>query len=284
MGNTLFYRSIPVTELSPRKTGFADLDEAEIYYEIAGAGHPLLLLHAGVTDSRMWDEQFDVFARHYQAIRYDLPGFGKSRLLRGPFSIHEQAASLLRFLGLERAHVVGISFGGRIALDLALARPEMVSALILVCPSVSGEKPSDAVRQFGAEEEALLERGDLTAATELNLRMWVDGPRRNSDQVNPAVRERVREMQYHAFTIPMPEDIEERPLIPPAIGRLAEVRAPTLIVVGDYDIEEKLTLADRLASEISGARKVVVPGAAHMVTMEQPDIFNRIALDFLSEQ
>jgi 3-oxoadipate enol-lactonase len=140
------------------------------------------------------------------------------------------------------------------------------------------------VRQFGAEEEALLERGDLTAATELNLRMWVDGPRRISDQVNPAVRERVREMQYHAFTIPEPEGIEERPLIPPAIGRLAEVRARTLIVVGDYDVEEKLTVADRLAAEISGARKVIVPGAAHMVTMEQPEVFNRIALDFLSEQ
>ncbi|HEX9439870.1 MAG TPA: alpha/beta fold hydrolase [Roseiflexaceae bacterium] len=273
-----------MTELSPKKTGFADLDEAEIYYEIAGAGHPLLLLHAGVADSRMWDEQFGTFARHYQAIRYDLPGFGKSRLLRGPFSLHEQAASLLRFLGAERAHVAGTSFGGLIALDLALARPEMVSALILVCPSVSGENPSDAVRQFGAEEEALLERGDLTAATELNLRMWVDGPRRMPDQVNPAVRERVREMQYHAFTIPEPEGIEERPLIPPAIGRLAEVRAPTLIVVGDYDIEEKLKLADRLAAEISGARKVIVPGAAHMVTMEQPEVFNRIALDFLSQQ
>ena len=261
--------------------GFADIDGARIYYEVAGAGHPLLLIHAGVADSRMWDEQWQPFAQHYRAIRYDLPGFGQSRLPDGPYAAHAEVAGLLRRLGAERAHVVGVSWGGRIALDFALAYPAMVSALVLVCPSVSGAQPSEEVRRFGAEEDALLERGDLAAAAELNVRMWVDGPRRAPEQVDRSVRDRVREMQHLAFTIPMPEALEPVDLEPPAIERLAEVGAPTLLLVGDHDIDEKLALVDRLAAEIPGARKVVFPGAAHVLTMEQPAEFNRVVLDFL---
>jgi pimeloyl-ACP methyl ester carboxylesterase len=160
----------------------------------------------------------------------------------------------------------------------------MVSALVLVCPSVSGEGPSEAVRRFGAEEEALLERGDLAAAAELNVRMWVDGPHRTPDQVATSVRERVREIQHHAFTVPMPEGVEEIELEPPAIEQLGQVRVPTLVVVGDLDIEQKLAIVDRLAAEIPGARKAVFPGAAHMVMMEQPAEFNRIVLNFLAER
>jgi pimeloyl-ACP methyl ester carboxylesterase len=265
-------------------TGFADINGARIYYEVAGDGRPLLLLHAGVADSRMWDDQWQPFTRRYRAIRYDIPGFGRSRYPDGPYAAHEDPAGLLRSLGVERAHVVGVSWGGRIALDFTLAHPEMVTALVLVCPSVSGEDPSEAVRLFGTEEEALLERGDLAAAAELNVRMWVDGPRRTPEQVEHSVRERVREMQHHAFTVPVPEGVEGIELEPPAIERLGEVRVPTLVAVGDHDIEEKLAIADRLAAEISGARKVVFPGAAHMVTMEQPADFNRIVLDFLAQR
>ena len=270
-----------MTEQTPT-AGFADIGGARIYYEVAGDGHPLLLLHAGVADSRMWDDQWQPFARRYRVIRYDLPGFGQSRLPDGPYAAHEEPAGLLRSLGVGRAHVVGVSWGGRIALDFTLAHPEMVSALVLVCPSVSGQDPSEAVRRFGAEEEQLLERGDLAGATELNVRMWVDGPRRTPDQVAHSVRERVREMQYHAFSVPMPEHVEAVELEPPAIERLGEVRAPTLLAVGDHDIEEKLAIVDRLAAEIPGARKVVFPGAAHMITMEQPTDFNRVVLDFLA--
>ena len=263
--------------------GFADNDGARIYYEVAGAGHPLLLLHAGVADSRMWDDQWQPFARRYRTIRYDMPGFGQSRLPDGPYAAHAEVAGLLRSLAIERAHVIGVSWGGRVALDFTLGHPEMVSALVLVCPSVSGAEPSEEVRRFGAEEEALLEHGDLEAAAELNVRMWVDGPRRAPEQVDASVRDRVREMQRHAFTIPMPEGLEAIDLEPPAIERLAEVRAPTLLVVGDHDIVEKLAVVDRLAAGIPRARKVVFPGAAHMLTMEQPTQFNQVVLDFLGQ-
>jgi pimeloyl-ACP methyl ester carboxylesterase len=264
-------------------SGFADIDGARIYYEVAGEGHPLLLLHAGVADSRMWDDQWQTFAQRYRTIRYDMPGFGQSRFPDGPYTAHNDPAGLLRRLGITQAHIVGVSWGGRTALDFTLAYPEMVSALVLVCPSVSGEEPSDEVRRFGAEEDALVERGDLAAADELNVRMWVDGPRRAPQQVDRSVRDRVREMQHLAFTIPTPEGLAPIDLEPPAMARLAEVRAPTLIAVGDLDIDHKLAIADRLATEIPGARKIVFRGAAHMLTMEQPGQFNRAVLDFLGQ-
>jgi 3-oxoadipate enol-lactonase len=274
--------ALPVIEQTST-SGFADIAGAQIYYQVAGEGHPLLLLHAGVADSRMWDDQWQPFARRYRTIRYDMPGFGQSRLPDGSYTAYEDPAGLLRLLGVERAHVVGISWGGRTALDFTLAHPEMVSALVLVCPSVGGEEPSEEIRRFGAEEDALVESGDLMAAAELNVRMWVDGPRRAPEQVDQSVRNRVREMQHLAFTIPMPEGLESIDLEPPALARLAEVHAPTLVVVGDQDIDQKLAIADQLAAKIPGARKVVFPGAAHMVTMEQPAEFNRVVLDFLSQ-
>jgi pimeloyl-ACP methyl ester carboxylesterase len=264
-------------------SSFADIDGARIYYEVAGEGHPLLLIHAGVADSRMWDDQWQPFARRYRTIRYDMPGFGQSRFPDGPYTAYNDPAGLLRWLGVERAHVVSVSWGGRTALDFTLAYPELVSALVLVCPSVSGEEPSDEVRRFGAEEDALVERGDLIAAAELNVRMWVDGPRRAPEQVDQSVRDRVREMQHLAFTVPTPEGLEPIDLEPPAIGRLAEIRSSTLLIVGDHDVDQKLATVDRLAAEIPGARKAVFPGAAHMVSMEQPAEFNRVVLDFLGQ-
>jgi 3-oxoadipate enol-lactonase len=101
------------------------------------------------------------------------------------------------------------------------------------------------------------------------------------EQVNPLVRQRVHDMQYHAFTIPTPSSIEEIALQPPAITRLAEIRVPTLIIVGDHDLPEKLEQTAELAAHIPGAQRVVIPGAAHMVSMEQPEQFNHTVLDFL---
>jgi len=266
-----------------RETGFLGDEGARLYYEVAGEGHPLLLIHAGIADSRMWDEQFSVFAQHYRVIRYDMRGYGKTEVPAGPVSNHGDVANLLSHLYVEKAHILGISFGGLVALDFTLAYPEMVAALILVTPSVSGRLPAEREQQFIDEENAYLEKGNLAGATEVNLRMWVDGPKRTPEQVAPAVRERVRQMQMHAFSVPVPEEAEELLLSPPAYARLAEVHAPTLLLVGDADLPDRLTLTDELTSAIAGAQQVVIPGVAHMVSMEKPEEFNHIVLNFLRQ-
>ncbi len=229
------------------------------------------------------DEQFPVFAQHYRTIRYDLRGFGQTRLEAGTFANHEDAAALLDALGAQQAHVIGVSHGSEIALDFTLAHPELVASLVMVAPSVGGAQLSERIRSFIREENALVEQSDLQGATELNLRLWVDGLHRAPEQVHQAVRQRLYEMQYHAFTIPIPEGIDEEELQPPAITRLSEVRVPTLVIVGDLDLPEKLELSEHLTTGIPGARQEIIAGAAHMVSMEQPQEFNRIVLDFLSE-
>ena len=148
-------------------TGFLAVPAASLYYEVAGEGSPLLLLHAGIADSRMWDDQFPIFAQHYRTIRYDLRGFGQSRWEAGTFAAYEDPAALFQALGVQKAHVIGLSFGGKIALDFALTHPEQVASLVLVAPSVGGVQPSEQIRRFFEEEDALFEKGDLQGAMEL---------------------------------------------------------------------------------------------------------------------
>jgi 3-oxoadipate enol-lactonase len=273
-----------MAEPSEPRTGFAEVNRARLYYEVAGEGRALLLLHAGVGDSRMWDDQFHMFAQHYNVIRYDLRGWGKSGLPPGIFSYHEDVAGLLKSLNVESAYVIGLSFGGRVAIDFTLAHPEMVDALVLSAPALGGYEFSEEVQRFSTEEDNLFGRGDLAGATELNLRMWVDGPNRTPGQIDPDIRERVREMQLQAFTVPIPEDVEEQALTPSAIARLDEISVPTLIIVGDQDVADFLKIADILTAGITSAKKVVIPGVAHLPNMEKPQQFNRVVLGFLQGQ
>jgi pimeloyl-ACP methyl ester carboxylesterase len=265
-------------------SGFANINGAQIYYETRGEGPAILLIHAGVADSRMWDAQFEAFAAAHRVIRFDLRGFGRSNMPAGKFANYQDVRALLDHLGVQSAHVVAISFGGAIALDFSLAYPDYVDSLILGAPSVSGAVPSQRIKRFWQEEDQALEAGDLDGATEINLHLWVDGPQRTPDQVDPAVREAVRQMQLAIFHKEIPEDIEEIDLNPPAIGRLSEITAPTLILVGDLDLHEKAALSARLAAEIPGARQVVLPGVAHMLNMERPEQFNEQVLAFLATQ
>ncbi len=168
--------------------------------------------------------------------------------------------------------------GGGIAIDFTLAYPMMVDALIPVASAVGGYVGSDTTGQQWAEIGAALAKGDLPGAVELTLRMWVDGPKRSPNQVDPTVRERVREMIAHYFTRPQ---VDSQPLEPPAISRLAEIRVPTFTIVGDGDLPDVLAQADLLHRGIAGARKVVMPGLAHVLNMERPAEFNQHVLEFL---
>lgn len=265
------------------QTGFAPINGAQLYYEGAGAGKPLILLHAGVADSRMWDEQFAIFAQTFRTLHYDLRGFGRSAMPAGQFSHHDDVAGLLDFLQVDRAIVLGISFGGKVAIDFALAYPQRVTALVLGASTVGGTQPSERIFQFWEEEETAVEQGDLETAVELNLQLWVDGPFRQPDEVNADVRQKVGQMQREIFQMDVPEDVEELRLEPAANGRLAEINTPTLVLVGDLDLPETVEQAKWLAEQIPNAQYAVIPGVAHMLNMEKPTLFNQRVLDFLSD-
>jgi pimeloyl-ACP methyl ester carboxylesterase len=267
-------------------TGFAEINGAQIYYEIAGTGQPVVFVHAGIADQRMWDPQFEVFAQRYRVLRYDHRGMGKSSMPPGPFALRDDLYALTRHFDLGTASLIGCSMGGSAALDCVVEHPDVARALVLVGAGVSGNpsKPTEEMNRLWEQVDELAAKGDLDGANEVELRMWVDGVRRTPDQVDQAVRQLVREMNLASFT----RDDEDKqgqsqPLEPPAYGRLSEVHVPTLVVVGSDDQPLIVQTADILASQISGARKVVMEGLAHVPNMENPGEFNQIALDFLAK-
>ena len=268
-------------DVGQTRTGIAEVNGARLYYEVAGAGHPLVLIHAGIADSRMWDDQWDVFARHYTVIRYDVRGCGRSVPPPGQFAPQEDLRTLLHFLQIETAFLLGISMGGAIAIEFTLAHPEMVDALVTVGSRAPGARPSDEMIAAWKSVDEVLEAGDIERANELELRMWVDGPYRGPDVVDPAVREGVRVMNGNNFLVGS-EESEPQPLEPFAITRLEEIRVPTLVIYGDLDQPDVQQGGEELARRIGGAKKLVMSGAAHMPSMEQPDEFNRVVLEFLA--
>lgn len=262
-------------------TGTADANGATLYYEVAGEGEPLVLVHAGIADGRMWDVQVDTFSQQYRVIRPDMRGFGRSPMVAGPYSHHADLRALLDALEVGRAAFVGCSMGGATVIDFALENPERVEALVLVGSAVGGfefdEEPPEEWDELVAADEA----GDLERVSELEVRMWVDGPRRGPDAVDPGVRDLVREMNLIALkneALQLGEELEPHA---PAATRLSQIQAPTLVLVGDEDRPRTLATADLLERDLPNARKTVVPGTAHLPNMERPQEFNRLVLDFL---
>lgn len=271
--------------MTARQAGFAEINGARLFYEVAGDGPPLTLLHAGITDSRMWDAQFDTFAATYRTVRYDVRGFGRSVPPPGPYTMREDLAALLDFLGIARTHLIGVSMSGSIVIDFAISYPERVGALIPVAMGIGGATGSAYMAERDRENEAILASGDTDAANEADLRLWLDGVGRPAGTaVDPGVRERVREMNAPLIAAQLNDQGEHESvnrLAPPAIERLEEITAPTLAIVGAYDVPDMRTNADAIATRVPGARKVIMPGVAHLPPMEAPEEFNRLVLEFL---
>ncbi len=216
-----------------------NLNGAQIHYERAGAGFPVIFLHAGIADSRMWEPQISAFAKHFDVVRPDKRGFGSSELPPMSWSPVEDLLALINGLGLKPAHLVGCSMGGAVAIDFALDHPDRISKLVLVGSAIGGFtfRPEHA-QVFALDMNGIAVRADQASA-----------PTKNLD--------------------------------PPAIGRLHEITAPTLVVVGDKDVLATLEAADLLTDSIPNARKAVIHDAAHLPNLEHPEEFNRLVLDFL---
>jgi 3-oxoadipate enol-lactonase len=263
--------------------GYVAMGGTRLYYEAAGSGDPVVLIHPGFADRRVWDRQWDCLAEEYRVVRYDVRGTGKSAGSSAPYSDYADLEKLIDFLGVQRAHFVGLATGGSIALDLAVDRPEVVESLVLVSTSYPGVRPSAVSERRRREAQAAYTAGRLDQAVEAILRAWVDGPGRTPEQVDTAVREHVRLL--YSENLPRQEyQGRHNPMNPPAVARLDEVHAPTLVVVGEFDAEEERVAAEAYAAGISTSAKIIMPGAGHMVPLEQSEVFNRVLLKFFSLQ
>ena len=253
-------------------------------YDVEGDGPAVLFIHEGIADRRMWGPQVGPFVdAGFRVLRCDLSGFGDSTLAPGPFSNVDDVAELLAHVDIARVTLVAGSLGARVALEYALTHPDQVDALVLMGPGMRGLQPTPELEHAWEEEEALIEAGDVEGAVEVNLRTWVDGPSRSPDDVSREVRELVGQMQRRALDVQLavPDAGPEAPFDPPASARLGEVSCPTLVVVGDLDQPSILAVAEELAEGIPGAQKAVIAGTAHIPSLERPEEFNRLVLEFL---
>jgi 3-oxoadipate enol-lactonase len=255
-------------------------------------GPSVLLVHAGIADRRMWDDQVGPFSEAgWTVIRPDLPGFGDTPPPTdfvaglGPsaseVTLWAALRDLLDHLGVERVAVVGASLGGRAAVDLALAAPDRVTALVLVGSGLAGHPFREpALFELWDQSEGAIERGDHLEAARVEFDTWVVGMDRDPAAVAPEVRRRVQAMLLTAYAHGE-ADLGEPD--PPAAGRLGEVAAPTLVVVGEHDRPDIHAMADALAGGIPRAERILLGGTAHLPNMERPEEFNRVVLEFLAK-
>lgn len=240
----------------------------------------MVLIHAGIADRTMWREHLEPLAgAGYRAIAVDLPGFGEARVASGEQAPWNDVLDTMAGLGLEQAALVGNSFGGAVALRVALVAPVAVSALALIsAPPPDLDEPSAPLEAVWEAEEAALERGDVEAAVQAVVEAWVvpDAP--------AALRERVADMQRRAFALQAeaaqvaeaPDPLERDP------GSLARIDVPALVAAGEREpFSDFLEGAEQLARALPRGRHATIPDAGHLAPLETPDAFRRLLLDFL---
>ena len=255
--------------------------DSGIAYDRAGPRDdlPVVLVHAGVADRRMWEPQWPDLTTRHDAVRLDLRGFGDSTARPvGPLSPSADVLEVLDAEQIERCHFVGASYGAGVTVEVALTRPAAAASLFLAAPggSLIPEATED-LRAFAAEENAALDADDLHAAADVNVRWWVDGPGQPADRVAPEVRALVARMQRRAFEVTADwNDVEEAELEPPTLDRLGEIGVPTLVLLGDLDLDAIRLAAEWVRAGVPGARLVRWQGVAHLPSLERPEVFQQL--------
>lgn len=236
-------------------------------YTVAGEGPPVVLVHAGVADHRMWDAVVPALAERHTVIRYDLRGFGESAPPAGSFSETEDLRRLLDHLGHERVRLIGASWGGRVAVNFALTHPGRVRSLTLLAPPWPGYDWSAEMIAYDEAETAALTAGDLDTAVRVNLDMWLRGPARSWEEVTPELADRLR---TSVRTSLVNQEIVGEHSQGGAEGDIATIAVPTLVGIGHLDVADFQDIARRYATEIPGATLVEFPTAAHLIALDAP--------------
>ncbi|HEY3551930.1 MAG TPA: alpha/beta hydrolase [Gaiellaceae bacterium] len=250
-----------------------DVNGARLWYDESGDGPAVLLLHGGLGDSGLWEPVAPLLAERFRTIRTDLRFYGRSTGPAAPWSWHDDVVGVLDELGIERTALVGLSLGGRIALELALDSPERFWALALVAPGLSGHDGAAYTEDQEARYEAAEEARDLDAAMEIDFEVWA--PLGADDHMRQLWRATSEE-------VPLPEGVGPAPASGgPAKPRLGELAVPTLVVTTAHDPAGFREIGPLVARDAPDARNVELD-SDHYVTLREPELLSGVLVDFLA--
>ena len=266
------------------KSNFLQVNGAEIYFQDRGSGFPIVLVHAGIAHSEMWDPQVEYLAENYRVITYDLRGFGKSNPVPGKFAHYLDLVSILNQLEIDRCILIGCSKGGGVVLDAALAAPEKVAGLVVVAGIAHGLELDEEPIPPPQWEEAVkaFQDGDLARTNELEVQMWMDGYGQPVGRAEQHLREKIRQMNEIALKNEKAAvGATETVLEPKAGGRLGELSAPVFFIHGDLDEPIIIPATHKMVAEIPQASQVVIRDTAHLPNLEKPAEFNQLIGAFI---
>jgi 3-oxoadipate enol-lactonase len=247
--------------MSHIESGQVEVEGGHLYYDKTGEGPAVVLLHGFGVDRRSWYPQVEAFAERYTVVAVDLRGFGLASMPNGPYRHHVDVAGVLDHLEITQASIVGSSMGARVAFDFAIAYPERTRVVVSADGVPSGfvfDRPPGMPRGPSREQytQTLKSLGpERAAAFKAIVADYTRWHRKNDD---PRVE-----------------------VVPPAITRLGEVMAPTLVIVGGVDLPDYHKAADMFTTGIARARRHVIEGVGHLPNLEAPEEFNRVVLEFL---
>ncbi len=246
---------------------------------------PIVFVHAGIADRRMWESPWPALTAQRDCVRLDLRGFGESTTPpRGALDHVTDVLATLDHLAINQCHLVGASFGSGVSVEVALTGPSRVASLLLCPPggALLAEMTPDLQAFITAEKEALA-RDDLDAAVQINLETWVIGPGRGPHEVDSELVEQVRIMQRRAFEVPAAwGDVEEAELDPPALERLGDIGCPVLVLLGGHDLLTTHDAARRVCEGAPDVRRIEWPDVAHLPSMEHAEQFAALTLDWVA--
>ena len=257
-------------------TGYVLVDGGKLFYESAGKGTNIVLLHDGMVNNKIWDEQFPPLSKTYRVVRYDRRGYGKSSDPETKFSNINDLNQLFIQLKIDKAIIFGMSSGGRLAIDFTLTYPEKVTGLVLVGAVVSGFGYTSHMNTRGGH----FDPKKITDPVKVNEYFIKDDPYEIYSE-NTSAKEKV--MKLLPF-LARPNSVPTQPAVKVAVRSLSEIKVPALILVGEYDIPDVHAHAGVINAGIANSKREIIPRSGHLIPIEQPALFNEAVTAFLNKQ
>ena len=262
---------------------FLQVNGAKLNFHDYGSGKAIIFVHAGIADSRMWDDQVSDISKEFRMMTYDMRGSGLSSLVSGDYSHHLDLIALIDELNINECLLVGCSKGGGIAMDAALAAPDKVAGLVSVSSFAHGLKLEEEPEDFPEWEDMqkAFKAHDVEKTNELEIQMWVDGFKQSAGRADSRVREKVLIMNKIVLQNEMDAPESKHIILQPkAIGRLSELRMPILFINGALDDPYTIQGVELMLHKISSAKQIIIPDVAHLPNMEAPEEFNKTIANF----